>query len=99
MKVLVEMPDKLYEDCIFMKDIQEKQLEHNNAFKARSLLELQLVNCIANGTPLPKGHWNFVSKVGFVCSNCCTIHSNGRDNYCPNCGADMRGNEDEEVGG
>ena len=91
MKLVIEMPYELYKDCMFMKDIQEKQFEHNMAFRARSLFEMQLVNCVASGTPLPKGHWIEVDN-GYICSECDIIRAKGttgKYNYCPNCGARM----------
>lgn len=31
---------------------------------------------------------------GYTCSEC-SVFNTDKDNYCPNCGADMRGEEDE----
>lgn len=43
----------------------------------------------------PKGKWR--KRNGYVydyrCSCCEYIIYNGKTNFCPNCGADMRGNE------
>ena len=46
---------------------------------------------IANGRPLPKGHWIEVDN-GYICSECDIIRAKGttgKYNYCPNCGARM----------
>ena len=60
MQILIEIPDELYENCIFMKDRQKYQIEHTGAFTTRSLFEMQLVNCVVSGTPLPKGHGRLI---------------------------------------
>lgn len=47
----------------------------------------------------PKGRWKTQyrsgAKVtnGFV-SSCCDMYNERKSNYCPNCGADMRGEEE-----
>ena len=39
-----------------------------------------------------KGHWNFVSFMTIECSECkIKAHELEYTNFCPNCGADMRG--------
>lgn len=61
---------------------------------------VDMAKAIRNGTPLPKGHW--VTEDGNKklkslnkakrCSNCNFRHLALRHyDYCPNCGADMRG--------
>lgn len=53
---------------------------------------------IANGTPLPKGHWidtgdyytGAYGTINYVKCSCCGEDSLEEGNYCPNCGADMR---------
>ena len=61
---------------------------------------IDLVENIMNGTPLPKGHWvteDDNKKLKSLnkakrCSNCDFRHLALRHyNYCPNCGAEMRG--------
>ena len=52
----------------------------------------------------PTGHWiadvdrcgDIVTTVnGYRCSECCAFNAD-KDDYCPNCGADMRESEDKE---
>lgn len=41
--------------------------------------------------PVRRGHWEDCSN-GWMCSNC--LHDSDHDsNFCPDCGADMRGGE------
>lgn len=42
----------------------------------------------------PKGEWIFDGEDTFKCSVCNTLHCCG-DNFCPHCGADMRGNKND----
>ena len=51
---------------------------------------------IANGTPLPKGHWDSRTC---KCSECgyqiaFSEYAERKYNFCPNCGADMRGEQE-----
>lgn len=56
-----------------------------------------MVKCVKgmpSVTPIrPKGHWILRNSflVPYKCSEC-NYESERYDNYCPNCGADMRGN-------
>lgn len=100
MDLVIKMPDELYENCLFTKDINDRQLEHNGAFKARSLFEVQLVNCVASGTPLLKGHWIYDDdcKEHGHCSECGHTEDlvDGKShNYCSNCGAKMESENKE----
>lgn len=41
--------------------------------------------------PVVRGKWKFISFMTVECSNCQeTFHELEGDNFCPNCGADMR---------
>lgn len=42
--------------------------------------------------------WPFPEDMFYLCSNCTTRHGfvGEQPNFCPNCGADMRGEQDEE---
>ena len=49
------------------------------------------------GTMKPKtGHWFDVGSLSCRCSNC-GCKSTKEHNFCPHCGADMRGREDERT--
>lgn len=56
---------------------------------------ISLLTIIENGTPLPKAYWieRFKEEDKWLeCSNC-HCDSDEAYNFCPNCGADMRGDE------
>ena len=85
MKLVIDINDKVYEDS-------KKLVEYGFG-------SLPYVEAIANGTPYeerPKGKWVFVQddtnpNIGnWHCSN---FHRGAKPhtNFCPNCGADMRG--------
>lgn len=46
----------------------------------------------------PKSEWIEISDERVMCSRCTFIHEKwfSKFNFCPNCGADMRGSEVEE---
>lgn len=45
----------------------------------------------ADVQPVVYGEWEYVSFMTVRCSNCKEIfHELGSDNFCPNCGADMK---------
>ena len=80
MKIVIDIPDNEYHQ------ICELRL-HNRTFYD---------DAIRNGTPLPKGHWTYYQKDNGDWVNICSVC--GQDSgvgysydYCPNCGADMRG--------
>ena len=62
--------------------------------------ENRAINISADVEPVKRGSWGKVykSKVtvtdGYV-SSCCDMWNERRTRYCPNCGADMRGINDE----
>lgn len=90
MKLVIEINENIY-----------KKAKLNNY---DNLDGVDAIISIRNGTPLPKGHWETsvdrwgeeVTTVnGYRCSECGEF--NGfNDNYCPNCGADMRGDADAD---
>ena len=45
----------------------------------------------ADVRPVVRGHWEYISFMIVKCSNCQeTFQELAGDNFCPNCGADMR---------
>ena len=82
-------------------DISEEDYEKNK----RAALDYHTLRfAVMEGTPLPKGHW--IEQEGYDwdtyydCSECgesfYPIDGTPTDNlynFCPNCGADMRGEE------
>lgn len=87
MKIVIDIPEKLYE-----------------AYKGRPPMlgdagMDMIAQSIANGTPLPKGH--YIQKgLMWECSNCGAgtriMKKYNIPNFCPCCGADMR-EADKEV--
>lgn len=80
--------------------------ETYNFIKRTGYTTQSLYNAIINGTPLPKGHWVGIEYDGYAdgnpvfevweCSECGWEHNGAEDTltcYCPNCGADMRGDD------
>ena len=89
MKVLIDIPDDRYKRIL-------KNDSMNHYLKA----------AVRNGTPLPKGHWTerTMHDNGFFMPNCSECgamqpyaHHTYRSNFCPNCGADMRGKQNESA--
>ena len=96
MKLVIDIPNSLYANL--------SKIEYGtNASK-------RLLDCIKNGTPLPKGHWVRKNKVDAYdiagvktwgikcqCDKCdfstIVIEDFGYYRFCPNCGADMRGDD------
>ena len=59
------------------------------------------MKAIANGTPIPKGEWiisKFVDTRRGYLTKCpfCKQDTVGAGNFCPNCGADMRGDKNAD---
>lgn len=86
MKLIIDIPDEAYE-----------------LLKRKSELDNIAESIIANGTPYedrPKGKW-IIDGHHIRCNMCneyiCNTDREGDkipDNFCPNCGADMRGEEE-----
>ena len=70
MQIVIDIPEDVYKQCIL----------------ANSLFEVQLVNYIANGTPLPKGHGRLID-VDSITKDLNTLNStfiiNKRDDTNP----------------
>ena len=85
MKLIIDTPN------YNLKEVQ------NGSIASKVLLE-----AIKNGTPYeenPQGKWVMVGtwyddydNLKFKCNQCGRI-VNDRENYCPKCGADMRGSQ------
>ena len=81
MKIVIEIPD----------EVKHKIDKNLNA------CDLDIYDCVMtatkNGTPLPKGHWILKEDKHYYCSECNDMGVDYWD-YCPNCGADMRGEQE-----
>lgn len=104
MKIVIDIPDEKY------KVIQDDYY--------CGILDNDMYYAIKGGTPLPKGHGDFVDAVparlgvwldkkitikkahgmayGRWSCSACKAKQPYRSNFCPNCGADMRREGDEE---
>lgn len=89
MQVVINIPETAYTACKVCKDVEEQE---TTLFGA-------LCDAVANGTPLPKGHWThdgsqWINR--WVCSECGSTLFYERQNYCPNCGAKMDSEKESE---
>ena len=100
MKLIVDIPDELYEEC-----------KHTELSKEIEGLPFHIIKSVANGTSLPIcktcQEWSTDKRIDGGCY-CCNWHNyTGEDfycgdwvrrdtywDYCPICGADMRGDTD-----
>lgn len=77
-KIVIDIPETAYEAF--------KEWHKNKVASVEQSI-------IANGTPYedrPQGEW-IEDSGNIACSHCHTIWLYRRTDYCPNCGADMRG--------
>lgn len=68
----------------------------DDAFEDGYYFAIEQIDAIpaANVRPVIYGKWEYVSFMTVRCSNCKeTFHELEADNFCPNCGADMRGED------
>lgn len=86
MKLIIDIDDEMV--C---NDIKNKALEPTSA------TDEVIINALYNGTPYnPQGEW-IKETSGYYsylrCNKCNSYCSSVKTNFCPNCGADMRGKE------
>ena len=95
MKLIIDIPE---EDYKFIKDLQF----YHSGRRSGKTIERNVINGIRNGTPYeerPQGEW-IGGEIGHcsICGSegCASDIWNGcKDGmYCPNCGADMRGDKE-----
>ena len=93
MRLLIDIPDNEYQ---FIKDLQSLIIGGRGNCRT---IQRDVINAIKNGTPYedrPKGKWiEERDKRGHLitrkCPICKAFHDGMIINFCPNCGADMRG--------
>ena len=92
MQIVIEIPENFYKGVKVVIEESEDITEE--------VVTLPM-ECIANGTPLPKGKWE-VKGQDIYCSICGEQSAYNVwgasmfSNFCPYCGADMRGDENED---
>lgn len=89
MKLIIDIPDTTY---AFVKQLQWISTGRGNC----KTIQHTVINAIKFGVKQPQGKWIFNKEMSVTCSlwNCSVCNRlNGNDsfNFCPNCGADMRG--------
>lgn len=67
---------------------------YNNADRD-SMEDLILSISHADVAPVKHGRWKGAGMGDYSCSLCCGLVSGNTYIFCPNCGADMRGNSNE----
>ena len=86
-------------------DVSEEAKRHIDTFKGKFLCGdgCDIISAIQNGTPCADirenitGEWiekDIPDTYRWKCS-CCGLTRHCKENFCPNCGADMRGKENE----
>lgn len=87
MKIVIDIPEEDYNEI--------KHCLYGNGYNCieHAKLTKNVILSVFNGTPLPKGKWEYETKPPYNpycynCSNCRTSHR-ARYNYCPSCGAEM----------
>ena len=91
MKLIIDIPE---EDYRYIKELQSLVIARGTC----KTIQREVINAIKNGTPYeerPKGKWVKKPHVYGVdyCSECDFELKIDDTNFCPNCGAEMRGEE------
>lgn len=82
-----------------LKALKNEKIETNEIIgktrKLERMLCIQYINTEPTVNARPQGEWITVPEYNFddKCSACGELNSWKRTNFCPNCGADMRGKE------
>jgi len=82
MKLIIDIPEKAL-DVLKNDGVDWLGAEH-------------ILGAVSKGIPYeerPQGKWKNAYADGFLCSEC-FLHNNNYTKFCPNCGADMRGDEE-----
>lgn len=86
--------DKLCEDLLTRWELADKNKEELiRRVMADIVTPIVVGQPTADAVERKKGKWidRGYMKVGFHCSVCGGYAISGKDNFCPHCGADMRG--------
>ena len=88
------------EDCISREDILKsfKEIKFYTNHKGMRIVQLvDVIDCVFDAPsvqPQKKGHWIKKRGIGWECSVCNEVSSLIQCNFCPECGADMRGDSE-----
>ena len=80
-----------YEACICVTSIYDRVIDNAKTVEEKSY-EMGYQDGCEDGLQgiRPQGEWEYVSRNCWKCSYCQELTNEGK-NFCPNCGADLRG--------
>lgn len=96
------------EDCVIREKVKNKAIQLWNGSGDEDYKFNTLIDYITDLPPVTPTHkvakwlyhmerddYNDYENEYYECSNCHTLDADKSYHYCPNCGADMRGDENE----
>lgn len=98
-ELVAEAEEHSIDICVYNSDCKDCP-GRKYGYKCREYLKAD--HLIANGVTVREhGRWEKIAHYPYYCSCCgeiapldCEGESHYKSNFCPNCGADMRGEED-----
>lgn len=90
------------EDCVSRKRLMDNYNGIETPVGYRKVVDMDIVKSLPSVQPTRiHAQWEYLKHDKAKCSNCEDVvliaQQYGSANYCPNCGADMRGGENENT--